>query len=922
MKKLGFIILSVVFLTITLTGHTQTYEEYKKKEKEKSKAFSEKRMRELEQIREKRQQEIKQLKEEYKAYVERHDKAFADYLEKEWEAYQLFKGEKRKTEPKPEKIPQYKPPGLEPEKPGKEPEKKPEEKPEEEQPQLTPPDKEKPQEERQADIPFRRLKPFETEPLVESKATPQDIRPVIQKSIPIDFDFDVIDIDFYGKDLAFKVDPAVKDFSLDGIDQENISKAWTELAEMQSSKLVRQAYDYKQNLNLNDWAVFVLFRKLSGALSSDEPSQRALTWFFMNRAGYNAHIAFSNNDLTVLMPSRTEIYEKRFLTIDGQKFYLMDEIGGNQLYTYTSDYALAHKSMNLRIHKPLLLGDKVVTKEVRFEHGDKSYEFDFTYNANHIAFFEDYPLTDVGVYLNAPVSESLKNSLNEQLQDEMKPLGKEAAVNFLLAFSQKGFEYKKDPEQFGREKFFFPEEVFHYPYSDCEDRSAIFAYLVRELTAMDVVGLDYPGHLATAVNMGDDVTGSHVMVDNHRYVVADPTYVNAPYGMVMPQFSESPVKVVRVQPGELMRASRFWQLAQQDNAFRGSDMKDYAFDGSGNCYLTGYYTGNIQLGSVGLSGNQKKQAFVAKYSPDGKVLWAETLKNGNEESYSIGHAVTLLNDDTPVIAGIFSGNISNGRYQVSAEEVPSYYVCKFDRSYRPEWIKKSEVKEHFRDRRFLTAYSLNGQVTASKYYPGEDVIDTREGLFAADGQIYLTGTMASVPVAMNKSYASGASLDYAEQIKTVHDQLIKENVASSIAGLFAVTELVQNNGYVIPGSEAQKALDKYNPRFREKNPDLYENISSIKFLKNDEGIVTILSDTKKSVTFDKVKVRHNAKLKIESLPEGQQKIIALSGVSVGKYFVWYDLNSIKMFRESGDLLFDYDDDHTHKMVNMEDDILN
>ena len=43
------------------------------------------------------------------------------------------------------------------------------------------------------------------------------------------------------------------------------------------------------------------------------------------------------------------------------------------------------------------------------------------------------------------------------------------------------------------------DEPLFYPYSDCEDHSVLFAYLVRELPGLEVIGLDYPGHVATAV---------------------------------------------------------------------------------------------------------------------------------------------------------------------------------------------------------------------------------------------------------------------------------------------------------------------------------------------------------------------------------------------------------------------------------------
>ena len=82
------------------------------------------------------------------------------------------------------------------------------------------------------------------------------------------------------------------------------------------------------------------------------------------------------------------------------------------------------------------------------------------------------------------------------------------AVNVLLRFVQTGFSYLTDSEQFGREKFMFPEETLSYPYSDCEDRSFLFAYLVSSLLGLDVIGLDYPGHVATAVKFSSPVSPS------------------------------------------------------------------------------------------------------------------------------------------------------------------------------------------------------------------------------------------------------------------------------------------------------------------------------------------------------------------------------------------------------------------------------
>jgi hypothetical protein len=103
---------------------------------------------------------------------------------------------------------------------------------------------------------------------------------------------------------------------------------------------------------------------------------------------------------------------------------------------------------------------------------------------------------------------------------------------------QTSLKYETDDQQFGEENYLFPEETLFYPYSDCEDRAILFAWLVHSLLNLQVVGLDYPGHVATAVHFNESVKGDGFDYQGKRYVVADPTYINANAGMTMPEFKK------------------------------------------------------------------------------------------------------------------------------------------------------------------------------------------------------------------------------------------------------------------------------------------------------------------------------------------------------------------------------------------------
>jgi hypothetical protein len=61
---------------------------------------------------------------------------------------------------------------------------------------------------------------------------------------------------------------------------------------------------------------------------------------------------------------------------------------------------------------------------------------------------------------------------------------------------------------------------------------------------LEVVGLDYPNHVATAVHFHSEIPGKAVTFRGKRFVICDPTYVNADAGMEMPDFKDITPKVI------------------------------------------------------------------------------------------------------------------------------------------------------------------------------------------------------------------------------------------------------------------------------------------------------------------------------------------------------------------------------------------
>jgi hypothetical protein len=181
---------------------------------------------------------------------------------------------------------------------------------------------------------------------------------------------------------------------------------------------------------------------------------------------------------------------------------------------------------------------------------------------------------------------------------------------------------------------------------------------------------------------------------------------------------------------------------------------------------------------------------------------------------------------------------------------------------------------------------------------------------------------AGTPSSKTAGFASMAAEASPELLKKENDVLLANGVDKGIAGLIAAINLIGVEGVILSGKNTQSALDKYNPAFKKNSPNIYANLGKINFVKKANGIITIMTENGDDIQIDKIKVKNKANISISTMPAGNLQFDVLSGIKVGKMVVWYDLNFIRLFSADGNLLFDYDKDHSQQKVNVNKDILN
>lgn len=303
-------------------------------------------------------------------------------------------------------------------------------------------------------------------------------------------------------------------------------------------------------MTLNDWGFhFLLYKSAERIFKGNENMSLLFVWFISSKAGYESRVGYQSDQVYLLMPSRNALYSIPFLTLKGKRYYAQyfdrQPVKFKKIYSYKGEYPGANKIMDYGFQDSPRFNMAAKKRAVRFKCNGQEHAFAIYFNQNIIDFYRYYPQTELRLYFASAVPEETKAAILNNLKPAIQGLPEKEAADVLLKFVQTMFDYKTDADQFGREKFMFPAETIYYPYSDCEDRSFLFAWLVENLLHLEAVGLDYPGHVATGVKFSSDVGGDYVVLGKTKYTVCDPTYINAESGMAMPDFKDIKPEIIK-----------------------------------------------------------------------------------------------------------------------------------------------------------------------------------------------------------------------------------------------------------------------------------------------------------------------------------------------------------------------------------------
>lgn len=359
---------------------------------------------------------------------------------------------------------------------------------------------------------------------------------------------DSLRLEYFGVELWLHYQS--RPYFLPTISEQSVGELWRNMAGSSIASLLAGMLRYKEEMQMNDWAYFLLVEKFTASLSAwqNENCRTVFQHFLLVQSGYDVRLARVDRFLVLLVPIHEEVYACPYLEMNGRTYYVIsnqDLKSYKKIFTYQlPDKLIETPYLSLMMNRQLLLPMQPKAFSIKAA----GLEVGGEVNRNMMRFYKEYPSCELAVYARTVPDDALMKQLQTSLSEQL--IGKSFAesLNLLLLWTQTGFRYQTDSEQFGYEKPFFVEETFYYPACDCEDRSVLFACLAGRLLGKEVILLDYPGHVATAVCMDgeEEINGTYVRLKGKKYIVCDPTYMNAKAGQLIPSCKGKRPKVINL----------------------------------------------------------------------------------------------------------------------------------------------------------------------------------------------------------------------------------------------------------------------------------------------------------------------------------------------------------------------------------------
>lgn len=340
-------------------------------------------------------------------------------------------------------------------------------------------------------------------------------------------------ISFYQNPFTFELGaslPINLEIETDSI---GVQQFYQELEEADYQPLVQAMLVYREKEKLNDWLYFQLIRRVAQTLMPKEQDYTQYSlykWFLLCKSGFDTQVAVGNQQIILYIRNKEDISDIPFFMIQGKQYTCLNYHDYGKQFAQAGVYhpvpiaiPEATGDFSYKItHMPDFKPEDYTEKKIKFKYNQKAFHFKLKLNKEIDDLFKNYPGVNFESYFNIPLSTLTYESLVPVLKENLKDASTEQGVDYLMRFTRYSFLYENDDLNFGKEKRLSPEQTLINNYSDCDDRVALFFYLVKELYNLPMVAVMYPTHITLAIEF-DEPKGETVFFEGKHYTICEPT---------------------------------------------------------------------------------------------------------------------------------------------------------------------------------------------------------------------------------------------------------------------------------------------------------------------------------------------------------------------------------------------------------------
>ncbi len=366
----------------------------------------------------------------------------------------------------------------------------------------------------------------------------------------------LIQSDFYGDPLEFKMDKSFAVDFEDTLSPGSVDLFFQTINATNYYSVLNALKTYKEKYKPDDWLFYQLIRKTAQQISPKAENYNRYTlykWFLLTKSGYDAILTFSGNKLLFYVRSEENIYNIPLHVVEGNQYICLnyhdfenidfkkDKFLQIKIKVPGAEHSFSYKVTQL----PDFNTSKYSEKDLTFNYYQSEYHFKVKLNPQIQTIFANYPVVDYKYFFNIPLSKQTYLSLIPQMKKDISRMNKKNGIDFLMHFTRYAFLFENDTEAFGGEKRLSPEETLLYEHSDCEDRAALFFYLVKEIYNLPMIVLVYPKHVTIAVQL-DKPIGNPIIYNGKKYSVCEPTpqQKDLRLGQGIPELSKTSYEIV------------------------------------------------------------------------------------------------------------------------------------------------------------------------------------------------------------------------------------------------------------------------------------------------------------------------------------------------------------------------------------------